>query len=467
MNKQSIQVVLTTLLVVLGVGAANAQSPIVNEEAKLLPADGSSYDYFGGSVAISGNRALIGVYGDDDNGSNSGSAYVFNFDGSTWQEEAKLLPSDGASHEKFGISAAISGDTLVVGAYTDDDNGVSSGSAYIYRFDGSTWQEEAKLLASDGASYDVFGYSVAIDGDLVLVGAYWDDDNGQDSGSAYIYRFDGSTWQEEAKLIASDGTSPGHFGKSVAISGNLALIGTPYGSASGSAYIYRFDGKSWQEETKLIPSDGSDGAPDDYFGGSVAISGNLVLIGAQDDDPAGNESGSAYIYRFDGNSWQEEAKLIASDGASDARFGSSVSISGNLALIGVRNDADNGSNSGSAYVFNFDGSTWQEETKLLPSDGASSDYFGNSVSISGDLVLIGAGSDDDNGSASGSAYIFGTAPPCQLNGDLNGDDVITAADVLILISNWGGSGIGDLNGDGVVAAADLLILIENWGTSCP
>ncbi|MDP6693784.1 MAG: FG-GAP repeat protein, partial [Phycisphaerales bacterium] len=147
MNKLTAQIVLTTLGFLVCVGEASAQTPIVNEEAKLLPADGSSYDYFGYSVSISGNRALIGVYGDDDNGSNSGSAYVFNFDGSTWQEEAKLLPSDGASHEKFGISAAISGDTLVVGAYTDDDNGVSSGSAYIYRFDGSTWQEEAKLLA--------------------------------------------------------------------------------------------------------------------------------------------------------------------------------------------------------------------------------------------------------------------------------------------------------------------------------
>jgi hypothetical protein len=135
----------------------------------------------------------------------------------------------------------------------------------------------------------------------------------------------------------------------------------------------------------------------------------------------------------------EMAKLLASDGAGEDWFGYSVSIDGNLALIGAYGDDDNGSYSGSAYIYRFDGSTWQEETKLLASDGAEDDVFGTSVAIDGDLVLVGAIGDNDNGSNSGSAYIFHAAPPCQLDGDLNGDDVIAAADLLILIKNWGAS----------------------------
>ncbi|MDP6583398.1 MAG: FG-GAP repeat protein, partial [Anaerolineales bacterium] len=139
------------------------------------------------SVAIDGNLAIVGVRYDDDNGYNSGSAYIFRFDGSTWQEEAKLTADDGASEDLFGCSVAISGDVALIGSRYDDDNGYNSGSAYIYRFNGiDTWQQEAKLLASDGASSDYFGVSVAIDGNLAIIGAYGDDDNGWDSGSAYI-----------------------------------------------------------------------------------------------------------------------------------------------------------------------------------------------------------------------------------------------------------------------------------------
>jgi hypothetical protein len=189
MNKRTVQIVLALLGCVLCVGAANAQTPIVNEEAKLLSSDGEAYTNFGNSVAIDGNLALIGAYRDNGNGSNSGSAYLYRFDGSSWQEEAKLLASDGASNDSFGFSVAVSGNLALIGAVYDDDNGSNSGSAYIFRFDGKVWQEEAKLLASDGASEDNFGRSVSIDGNLALVGAYWDDDNGSNSGSAYIFNF--------------------------------------------------------------------------------------------------------------------------------------------------------------------------------------------------------------------------------------------------------------------------------------
>jgi hypothetical protein len=423
-------------------------------DTKLLPSDGAVN--FGCSVAIDGDLALVGAY-------LFSSAYIYRFDGSSWQEEAKLLPSDGAL--LFGYRVAISGNLALIGAIYGNDNGPQSGSAYIYRFDGSSWQEEAKLLASDGSPDDRFGSKVAIDGNLALISSPNDDDNGTNSGSAYIYRFDGSSWQEEAKLLASDGASDDTFGSSVAISGNLALIGAAHdndnGAQSGSAYFYRFDGSAWQEEPKLLASDG---ASFDYFGNSVAIDGNLALVGAYNDDDNGTNSGSAYIYRFDGSSWQEEAKLLASDGASGDIFGSSVAIDGNLALIGALYDSDNGTNSGSAYIYRFDGSAWQEEPKLLPSDGAIDNYFGSSVAIDGNRALIGANLDDGNTLFSGSAYIYETGPLCPIfDGDLNGDGVVNILDLLLLIGNWLGSGIGDINGDGVVDIADILLLIANWG----
>jgi len=387
-------------------------------ELKLTASDGAQEDFFGNSVSIDGNVALVGAPFDDDNGSDSGAAYIYRWDGSQWQEESKLLASDGASLDWFGDSVSIDGNVALVGAHGNDDNSERSGSAYIYRWDGSQWQEESKLLASDRASWDLFGVSVSIDGNVALVGAYLDDDNGYQSGAAYVYRWDGSQWQEESKLTASDGSSGDFFGRSVSISGNVALVGAyvddDNGSTSGSAYIYRWDGSQWQEESKLLASDG---AQDDHFGESVSIDGNVALVAAAGDDDNGSGSGSAYIYRWDGSQWQEESKLLASDGASLHLFGDSVSIDGNLALVGARYDDDNGFGSGSAYIYRWDGSQWQEESKLLASDGVSDHYFGLSVSIDGNVAFVGARYDGDNGYRSGAAYVY------DLSSLANGPDI--------------------------------------------
>ncbi len=188
--------------IVLGLCGTTWAQCITQETAKLLASDGAVEDFLGVSVAISGDVAIVGAYGDDDHGTYSGSAYVYRFDGINWVEEQKLLASDGAAGDWFGFSVAISGDAAIVGAMLDEDNGNASGSAYLYRFDGMTWAQEQKLLASDGAAGDRFGWSVAISGDVSIVGAYGDDDNGFFSGSAYVYRFDGVTWVEEQKLLA-------------------------------------------------------------------------------------------------------------------------------------------------------------------------------------------------------------------------------------------------------------------------
>jgi len=433
------------------------------QEAKLLASDNAALDNFGISVSISGDIAVIGAGGDDDNGFMSGSAYVFRYDGTNWVQEAKLLPSDAAAGDYFGGSVSISGDTAVIGAYLDDDNGSWSGSAYVFRcYDG--WVQEAKLLPSDGAADDWFGYSVAISGDTAIIGAYQDDDNGSDSGAAYVFRRDGTGWVEEAKLLPSDGAVYDEFGYSVAISGDTAIIGAvgddDNASWSGSAYVFRYDGTDWVQEPKLLPSDGAEA---DYFGASVSISGDVAVIGAYLDDDNGNVSGSAYVFRHHDAGWVEDAKLLASDGAPGEWFGWSVAVSGDTAVIGAFLDDDNGDDCGSAYVFRYDGREWPEDAKLLASDGEADDAFGYSVSIFGDTAVIGAYRDDDNGFSSGSAYIFERAVECPA--DLDGDGDVDAADLLFLLAAWG-TPDGDVDGDGDTDTADLLALLAAWGV-CP
>ena len=407
------------LLLAGSVEMAQAQCQ-ANELAKLLASDGAPGDWLGGSVAVSGGIAVIGTHCDDDNGDSSGSAYVFRYDSSGWAQEAKLLPSDGAADDQFGISVGISGATAVVGARYDDDSGSGSGSAYVFRYDGSSWVEEAKLLASDGASGYGFGSSVAVSGDAVVVGAPYGHDNGSHTGSAYVFRYDGSSWVEEAKLLASDGAADDTFGDAVAISDDTAVIGAwqdqDNGEFSGSAYIFRHDGSAWVQEAKLLPSDGTAW---DFFGEAVAISGDAAVIGANGDDDNGDGSGSAYVFHYDGSTWVEQAKLLASDGAEYDNFGFSVAISGDTAVVG----AEHADSSGAAYVFGYDGSTWLEQAKLLPSDGTANDEFGRSVAISGDRAVIGADGDDDDGSNSGSAYIFHGLSDCQPNGTIDICDI--------------------------------------------
>ncbi|KAL7474070.1 hypothetical protein ACHAWX_000012, partial [Stephanocyclus meneghinianus] len=196
----------------------NESTGVWNQKAKLTAADGAASDYFGWSVGISGNVVVVGAYLDDDKGSNSGSAYIFDLNESTgvWSQKAKLTAADGAASDNFGISVSISGNVVVVGAHLDDDKGSNSGSAYIFELNESTaaWSQKAKLTAVDGAAYDYFGWSVSMYGNVVAVGAYSDDDKGSNSGSAYIFELSESTgdWIQKAKLTAADGAASDSFG---------------------------------------------------------------------------------------------------------------------------------------------------------------------------------------------------------------------------------------------------------------
>jgi hypothetical protein len=335
-------------------------------------------------VALDGDTALVGAFGDN---SNQGAAYVFTRSGSTWTPQAKLTSGDGATSGEFGFSVALDGDTALVGAYRDVvDTTYYQGSAYVFTRSGSTWTQRAKLTAGDGAVYDEFGFSVALDGDTALVGASLDDlGANSDQGSTYLFTRSGSTWTQEAKLTAGDGAAYDYFGISVALDGDTALVGARgdevgVNSGRGSAYVFTRSGSTWTQQTKLTAADG---AADDQFGTSVALEGDTALVGANGDN---YNQGSAYVFIRSGTTWTQQAKLVAGDGVTYEFFGTSVALNGDTALVGMY--GDNG-HQGAAYVFTRSGGTWTQEAKLTAGDGAAEDKFGYSVALDGDTALIG------------------------------------------------------------------------------
>eukprot|EP01043_Picozoa_sp_COSAG02_P023081 COSAG02_NODE_1222_length_13800_cov_66.755565_1_plen_399_part_10 len=368
------------------------------EAQQLLASDGAGGDQFGISVAISGEVAVVGADWDNNaGGTNAGAAYIFVRDAAgsgAWTESQKLLASDGAGNHFFGWSVAISGEVAVVGAPWDDNaGGTDAGAAYIFVRDAAgsgAWTESQKLLASDGARNDRFSISVAISGEVAVVGADWDDNaGGTNAGAAYIFVRDAAgsgAWTESQKLLASDGAGGDYFGISVAISGEVVVVGAYWdnnagGTNAGAAYIFVRDAAgsgAWTESQKLLASDG---AGDDQFGISVAISGEVAVVGAyRDDNAGGTDAGAAYIFVRDAvgsGAWTESQKLLASDGAGSDRLGRSVAISGEVAVVGA--DWDNnagGDDAGAAYIFVRDAvgsGAWTESQKLLASDGAGSD----------------------------------------------------------------------------------------------
>jgi hypothetical protein len=368
------------------------------EMQKLLASDLASDSSFGDSVSISGDTVLIGAPYDD----NNGSAYVFTRTGTTWTQQAKLRPSDGAYEFRFGYnSVSLDGDTALIGASGYKGTPVNPRASYVFIRTGTTWTQQAKLLASDGTPYDWFGYSVSLDGNTALIGAYEHNDNGDMSGSAYVFTRSGTTWTQQAKLLASDGAASDNFGYSVSLSGDTALIGAradnDNGQFTGSAYVFTRTGTTWAQQQKLLASDGAAG---DNFGYSVFLSGDTVLVGADGDDDNGDGSGSVYVFTRTDTTWTEQAKLLASDGAADGLFGCSVSLNGDTVLIGAMGDENY---TGSTYVFTRIGSIWTQQYKLLASDGAGEDRFGDSISLSGSIALIGAhGSNFDTGAG----YVF-------------------------------------------------------------
>jgi len=379
------------------------QSMRVNwtEIQKLSASDGATYDNFGFAVSLSGDTALIGAVYDDDQGTDSGSVYVFTRTGTTWTQQAKLLALDGAAGDQFGQSVSLDGDTAIIGAPFDDDSGISSGSAYMFTRTGTVWTQQAKLIASNGGALESFGFAVSLSGDTALIGApgygheYY-------QGSAYVFTWDGTAWIQVQKLIG-----PGQyldFGHSVSIDKHTALIGADWENDDrGSTYVYIRPGVDWMLQQKLLASDGE---ASDHFGCAVSLSDDTALIGAEYEDDGLFLSGSAYVFNRTGTTWTQQAKLTATDAAAEDYLGCAVSLDGDTALIGAFGDDDYGNWSGSTYVFTRTGTVWTQQAKLIATNGEAYEAFGSAVSLSGGTALIGAYGDNDLGLHSGSAYVF-------------------------------------------------------------
>ncbi|MFC1600779.1 cohesin domain-containing protein [Candidatus Sumerlaeota bacterium] len=383
------------------------------EDDKWVDANGSAGDAFGVSsgnaVSISGDRAIVGAQGNDDQGLGSGSAFIYELTGGVWVKKATLLASDGAEDARFGFAVSICGDTAAVGAYNFSSG---LGSAYVFERIGGVWTETANLQNPGAPADDHFGRCVSISGNYLLVGAYGDDEEGASAGAAYVFeRIDG-TWTQVAKLTDLDGADYDMFGYSAAIAGNVAVVSSRQddekGNNSGTVFVFERDSGSWPQTAKLTASDGSSS---DYFGHSCAVSSDTIAVGAYDHDHFSWHEGSVYVFEKVGAAWTETAELRASDihdGELDNNLGVQVSISGNVIVAGSWYDNDRGLHSGSVYAFERDGGAWTEIEKMLASDGVSYDQLGECVSVAGNTVLAGA-SDDDKGDGAGAVYLYDLA----------------------------------------------------------
>jgi hypothetical protein len=514
-----------------------AITPLQALQAYVKASNTGSSDQFGFSVAISGDTAVVGAQFEDSNAtgingnesdnsvSASGAAYVFVRNGMTWTQQAYLKASNAEANDRFGYSVAVSGDTVVVGADGEDSNatGVNgngadnslngTGAAYVFVRNGTTWTQQAYLKASNTGNADVFGWSVAVSGDTVVVGAYQEESNAtgvngneadnslSQAGAAYVFVRSGNTWSQQAYLKASNPGNGDYFGHSVAVDSDTILVGAARegsnatgvngdgnnnnASQSGAAYVFVRNGATWSLQAYLKASNtGST----DYFGWSVGLSGDTAVVGAYQEDSnatgingddsnnSAADAGAAYVFARVGTTWSQQAYLKGANTEAGDNFGYSVSVSGDFVLVGARGEdggasgvngiPDNTSgSSGAAYLFERAGTTWSQRAYLKAGNPGSGDSFGGSVGLSGDSVIVGAISEDSNAtgingdgsnnsaSGSGAAYIYASPPPAPEIAveQPSGTDILDG-------------GLKDFGPVLLGANADLIFTIRNTGT---
>lgn len=357
-------------------GTASTVDPLVWVEQKVTAASGAANDEFGYSVSISGNTALVGAY--KGNGG-TGAAYVFSQSGGVWSETAKLVASDAASGDQFGWSVSLSAGSALVGARGVNGN---EGAAYVFNGAGANWIQVARLVATDGAADARFGNAVALSGGSALVAAATASVNGNSyQGAGYVFRESGGTWTQVGKLVAQNGAGNDQLGVSAAFDGTTAVLGAPGPNMfSGAAYVFTETAGSWSQSAMLTASDGG---PFSSFGSALAVEGNTLLVGAN----LAAMTGAAYVFTGSGSSWTEQQKLLANDGDMGADFGVSVAIDGDVAVIGAERDSGE---QGAAYVFERVGGSWGQSQKLVAGDRVAQSQFGSTVAVSGSTVLVGA-----------------------------------------------------------------------------
>ena len=383
-----------------------------------VASDAEAGDEFGKSVAIWGDYAIVGARTEDTEGTDAGAAYVFHRTGDdSWDAGVKLIAPDAEADDLFGSSVSIDttedGSYAIVGAEWEDEGGSNAGAAYVFHRTGTnSWDNGVKLVAPDAEADDRFGSSVSIFGSYAIVGAFGEDEGGDQAGAAYVFHRTGTNiWDPGVKLVAPDAEAQDYFGGSVWISWDYAIVGAPYessgGASAGAAYVFHSTGtNSWDAGVKLVAPDLEAG---DVFGSSVSMFGEYAIVGAPLEDSAGGtDAGAAYVfYRTGTSTWDAGVKLIGWDPEAEDHFGNSVSIYVDYAVVGTRYEDTGGDRAGAAYVFERTGTnSWEFLESLLAPDAQAEDEFGTSVSISGDIVIVGAPGEDTGGTNAGAAYIF-------------------------------------------------------------
>ncbi len=396
----------TLLILCVGLSVnASTLSTATPVETKLTAPDAVRGDEFGRAVAVQGNVAVVGA---PNVGFGSGAAYVFERTTTGWQLNQKLsVPDMSASF--FGASVAIDGDRIVVGAPGDLNVDVGAGAAYVFVRTFTKWTPEAKLIGSENSAFDSFGISVAIKGNRIVCGAYGNSDlNQTEVGSAYVFHRTNGLWLQEQELTANDGASLARFGLSVTMNEDTIAVGadgdSELGFFSGAAYVFGFDGSNWIQQQKLHAQDPQESAS---FGYHLAMDGDTMVIGAPQNQVGTHTLGAAYVFSRRSQGWLQDRKLVAKDSDTFDGFGLRVAISEDTIAVGSPNDHDAALSGGASYVYKRNGqSGWSLHEKLFASDAARDDAFGIAVAVSNNTVLVGASGRSDVAFLAGAAYIY-------------------------------------------------------------
>ncbi len=416
MNRIALPAALLSLLAATATGQWASQ-----QSARIAPSpnDLAVGDEFGRAIDIEGSTLVVGAHGYDPVGGapNDGAVWIWTLGSGGWTQGAQLL-STTHSGDQFGHSVSLSGDTLAIGAPFESFSSMSKpGAVYVFTRNAGVWSLEARLVAGDFAPVDRFGWSVALEGDTLAVGAPNDDHpGGLDHGSAYVFTRTSGVWTQQAKLLASDGATSDLFGSSIALSGDRVLVGAPQKdgpgiSNRGSAYLFERAGATWSEVVKFEPADG---AASDKFGTAVALDADTAAIGAPGNDAAGLEAGAAYVYFGASGAWSLQQKLTDSGVIFVDLFGSALALEGDRLVVGLPGNNVPSTGAGAAQFFTRAGSTWVGHFDMIGSETSFIDRLGSAVAISGDFVAAGAPDAEEfaGSERQGEAYVFEiTAPP--------------------------------------------------------
>jgi len=375
-----------------------------HQEVKLLAGDYADADQFGRSVDISGNYMIIGAPEDDDLGNRSGSAYIFKWESTAWVQDAKLLAPDGLGNEQFGYAVSISSDYALIGAFRNKEHGNQAGAAYIWHRNGNNWQYMQKLTPSIPEPNSEFGNSVDINGNIAVIGAHRSQHLGNMTGAAYVFRRNGSTWNEEAKIVEDSLSPSAFFGCDAYIGGITLIVGAYKDGNSGAAYYYNYDGSNWILKQKLTPDDPIDNAA---FGCSISSWSPWILIGANGADGSAPDTGAAYVFHLDCGVISQTTKLSPEPPVPDQSFGWDVSINDGYAIVGAPYFSnDTVQMTGKIYVYTLDEMNWLPRLSLVASDSNQSAFLGFSVATQSDEAIVGAFGAAHETAFPGAAYWF-------------------------------------------------------------